>query len=369
MVNNIRETSVLKPDLRLVAWELTGRCNLYCAHCRGSAGNDACDDDMSLDEAKGVVDAIAKVGRPMLILTGGEPLLRPDIFDIAHYAHQAGLKVVLGSNGTLITDDIASKIREAHISRVAVSLDFPSVEEEDRFRGKKGAFEAAMSGIAALNRAGVGVQINTTVSRLNVSRLGEILSLAIDCEAVAFHPFFLVPTGRGRGLADQELEAFEYEEVLNWICDQEQTLRGRILFKPTDAPHYYRIVTERQGPGWRRGFSSNNTTHTSGRGCLCGVNFCFISHTGEVKGCGYLDLVAGRLQDQSFASIWHEAPLFKNLRNLSLLQGKCGRCEYKLICGGCRARAYELTGDYMASEPYCVYQPKAIKRIESGYGG
>ena len=362
-VNNSRETQVLEPALRLVAWEITGRCNLFCAHCRASAGNDTGDADLPLGENLAIVDMIAEIGHPIIILSGGEPLIRQDIFDIAKYAHERGLKVVLGSNGTLITEDMANKIKEAFITRVAVSLDFPTAEGQDNFRGQGGAFEAALNGITNLQRSGIEVQINTTISRLNIAYIEELLSLAIKLGAVAFHPFFLVPTGRGHSLADQELSPHQYEDALNWIYDQAQKLSGRIFIKPTDAPHYFRVLSQRKSDT-PEPMSPGNLSSLS-RGCLCGTGFCFISHSGEVKGCGYLDIAAGNLREQTLSRIWYESPLFNDLRHISNIEGKCGRCEYKLICGGCRARAYELTGNYMASEPYCIYQPKKTKNNET----
>jgi len=350
----------LAPNLQLVAWEITRRCNLLCAHCRASAEDVAYEGELSTNECFGVIDGIAEVGKPILILTGGEPLLRPDVFEIGKHAAARGLRVVLGTNGTAITPEIARAMKEVPVSRIGVSLDFPTAELQDRFRGKSGAFEAAVSGIREAQRAGIGVQINSTITRMNAPYVDELLSLALELGAVAFHPFMLVPTGRGKGLAESELPPEEYERILNWVYDKQRQLGDRIFFKPTDAPHYQRIVMQRGGrPAQPKGHPGSMNAIT--RGCLAGVGFAFISHVGRLQGCGYLDVEAGNVRNKSFAEIWADSPLFRNLRDLSGLRGKCGACEYKRLCGGCRARAYERTGDYLESEPYCVYEPASAK--------
>ncbi len=352
-------TNILKPNLQLVAWEITRRCNLACAHCRAAAQDEIYAGELSTRECLAVVDSICEVGKPILILTGGEPLMREDVFEIGRYASGKGLRVVVGTNGTVISEELALKMAAVPIARAGVSLDFPTAELQDEFRGKQGAFEAALSGIENLQKAEIGVQINSTITRLNVQYLDDLLNLALKLGAVAFHPFMLVPTGRGKGLADAELPPEEYERVLNWVYDRQKELGDRIFFKPTDAPHYMRILAQR-GNAEMPGRSGHPGMNTITRGCLAGVGFCFISHVGGVQGCGYLDVEAGNVKESSFASIWNEAPLFVRLRDLSNLSGKCGICEYKRICGGCRARAYEATGDYLAAEPYCVHQPMTV---------
>jgi len=349
----------LEPNLQLVAWEITRRCNLFCAHCRASAEDLAYEGELSTDECFGIVDSITEVGKPILILTGGEPLLRPDIFEIAGYANGKGLRVVVGTNGTVITSEIAQKLAEVPIARVGVSLDFPTSQLQDEFRGKEGAFDAAITGVKETQNAGIGIQINSTITKSNAPYLDDLLDLALELGAVAFHPFLLVPTGRGKGLAEAELPPEEYERVLNWVYDRQKELGDRIFFKPTDAPHYMRILAQR-GNAEMPARSGHPGMNSITRGCLAGVGFCFISHVGRVQGCGYLDVEAGNVKESSFARIWNEAPLFIRLRDLSNLSGKCGICEYKRICGGCRARAYEATGDYLAAEPYCVHQPMTV---------
>jgi heme b synthase len=356
------ETNVIKPRLQLVAWELTRSCNLFCAHCRASSAGDTYSGELSTEECLRVVDEIAAVGNPILILTGGEPLMRKDLFSIAKYAAGRQLKVVMGSNGTLITGETASLLKEIPISRIAVSLDFPSAELQDKFRGQPGAYSAAVAGINNARQAGIEVQVNCTLTRLNIACLDDLLSLALDLGAVAFHPFLLVPTGRGKGLENVALSPQQHEETLNRIYDLQEKMGDRIFFKPTDAPHYLRIMKQRakgsegKPPAPVR---PGHPAHSISRGCLAGTGFCFISHRGAVQGCGYLDVEAGNVREQPFKRIWEDSPLFRDLRDLRNLKGKCGLCEYKKICGGCRARAYEATGDYLEAEPNCIYQPLA----------
>jgi AdoMet-dependent heme synthase len=360
---------ILKPILRLVAWEITRRCNLFCAHCRASSKDEQYEDELSLLECYQLIDQIAKLGKPIIILTGGEPLARPDVLEIAKYAVGKGLKVVMGTNGTLVTKGIAVELKAVPVSRLAISLDFPIPELQDKFRGKQGAYREALDGIANAREAGIEVQINSTITKLNVDYLADLLELSLKVGAMAFHPFLLVPTGRGKGLADQELSPQQYEETLNWIYDKQLEMGDSIFFKPTDAPHYMRILSQRQSETSSndngRSASSHNPMQTITRGCLAGIGFCFISHRGVVQGCGYLDIEAGNVRKQSFSEIWADSTLFQQLRDLSNIKGKCGVCEYKRICGGCRARAYEITGDYLEAEPYCVYEPtKWIKQTK-----
>ncbi len=362
---------LLTPGLRLVAWELTRSCNLFCAHCRGSATADAYHDELNTEQCFALIDQILEVGRPIIILTGGEPLSRPDVMQIARYAAAKGLRVVMGSNGTMVTEEIASQLKDVPLSRLGVSLDFPVAELQDDFRGQPGAFASVLQGIANARRAGIEIQINSTITRLNVEYLDELLNLALEVGAVAFHPFMLVPTGRGKGLESVELPPGEYEQALNWIYDRQLELGDRMFFKPTDVPHYLRVVKQRQKQDWqlkREVTNSHNRSDAITRGCLAGTGFCFVSYQGKVKGCGYLDVEAGDIRKQSFARVWADSPLFRQLRDLSNLKGKCAVCEYKRICGGCRARAYEATGDYLEAEPYCIYEPrttgKGLARVD-----
>jgi len=355
--------SIIQPKLQLVAWEVTRSCNLFCSHCRASAGSGQYQGELDTRECYGIIDQILAVGKPVLILTGGEPLMREDIFSIADYAVQKGLRVVMGSNGTLISAGIAAKLKAISLSRVSVSLDFPGAELQDKFRGQPGAYKAALAGIDNLRNAGIEVQINCTLTKLNIGYLDDLIQLAVSAGAVAFHPFFLVPTGRGRGLESVELSAVEYEQALNWIYDKQLELGSRIFFKPTDAPHYLRVMKQRQKIGGQAAspqaivHGRHGALQTISRGCLAGTGFCFISHRAKVQGCGYLEVEAGDLKKQPFAQVWADSPLFTRLRDIANLKGKCGACEYTRLCGGCRARAFETSGDYLEAEPYCLHQP------------
>jgi heme b synthase len=365
IISGIKQEELLAPRLHLVAWELTRSCNLFCAHCRGSAAPGSYANELTTAECFSLVDQILEVGHPIIILTGGEPLARSDVMEIGRYAVNNGLRVVMGTNGTLITEEMAAKLKEVPVSRLGISLDFPVAELQDDFRGQAGAFAAVMSGITNARRAGIEVQINSTISRLNVNYLDELLNMALELGAVAFHPFMLVPTGRGKGLESVELPPEQYEQTLHWIYDKQVELGDRIFFKPTDVPHYMRVVKQREKQERRMKAevaSGHNPANAITRGCLAGIGFCFVSHLGKVKGCGYLDVEAGNVRKESFAQVWANSPVFHKLRDLSNLKGKCGICEYKRICGGCRARAYEATGDYLEAEPYCVYQPAEIRR-------
>jgi len=357
------------PAPRLIAWEITRACNLRCAHCRGDSEVRRYKGELSTSECFSLVDDILNVGRPIIILTGGEPLLRADFFDIASYCSSKGLRVTVGTNGTLITGEMALKMKAVPIARVGISIDFPTAERQDAFRGVPGAFQAALDGVRNVIEAGLEVQINTTVTKLNVDYLDDLLELALEVGAVAMHPFLLVPTGRGKGLRAEELPPEQYERVLNWVYDKQADLGKRLFLKPTDAPHYMRVVAQRGKGNDQAAGSSRGGMNALTRGCLAGTGFCFISHVGRVQGCGYLDLEAGNVRRQSLADIWRSSPLFNELRDYSNIKGKCGICDYRLICGGCRARAYEQTGDYLAEEPYCIYQPQVAACAPATDGG
>ncbi len=344
-----------KAELRLVAWETTRNCNLSCRHCRASATMGPYSGELDTDASFRLLDQIAETGSPIVILTGGEPLLRPDIFDIAAHGTSNGLKMVMAPNGTLITEESAKKMADAGISRISISIDGATREDHDSFRGVDGAYEGALRGAELAKEAGIDFQINTTVTRLNMEQLPRIMALAESIGAVAHHIFLLVPTGRGREMAEQAISAQDYENTLNWFYDQQKI--SSLQLKATCAPQYYRVLRQRA-----RMENISVSFKTYGldavtRGCLGGVSFCFISHVGIVQPCGFLELNCGDVTSQHFGEIWRDSVIFNNLRNYDMLGGKCGICEYKRVCGGCRARAYEATGDYLAEEPLCVYQP------------
>ena len=340
---------------RIIAWEITRSCNLSCAHCRAAAEFGAYAGELSLDQIKETIDDIVTISNPIIILTGGEPLMRPDIWEIVDYCHEKGAMPVIGTNATLITEEIAQKMAEHKIPRISVSVDFPTAAEHDEFRGEPGCFDDTIRGIKIAKAAGIGVQINTTVTTLNADKIEPIHDLAESLEVDAFHIFMLVPTGRGSELLEQELPPEEYESVLEWAYERQKT--SPLHFKPTDAPHYYRIIRQKAKEEGKKVTREEYGLDAMTRGCLGGITFCFISHVGDLQPCGYFDMQLGNVKEQPFSQIWTESKVFNDLRDYSLLKGKCGACEYKAVCGGCRARALEITGDYLESEPYCIYEP------------
>ncbi len=368
------------PPPRLIFWETTAGCNLRCRHCRRiTVADQLLPQDLKTAEAFKLIDNIASFAKPIFVLSGGEPLFRPDIFDIARYASDAGLIVALATNGTLINANIAQRLKASGVRRVSISLDGADAPTHDTFRGK-GAFDKAIAGMKYLREVGVEHQINTTVARHNVGKMPETLALAKLLGSSALHLFLLVPVGCGVEIADdQQITAAEYENVLNWMYDAE--MQGGIELKATCAPHYFRITRQRQAEERRQGIvrerpqSHHRQEHAGGnghgargtmnamtKGCLAGTGVCFISHRGEVFPCGYLPLEAGNLHHQSFREIWESSPWFAQLRDPGLLGGKCGLCEFKNVCGGCRARAYGMTQEFLGEEPFCTYIPR--KQLE-----
>jgi AdoMet-dependent heme synthase len=346
---------LLSGNLRMLAWEVTRSCNLNCVHCRAAASCGPYTNELSTEKCFHLIDEVGAFANPIIILTGGEPLLRPDIFDIADYGTKKGLRMVLATNGTIVNKTIAERMMKSGIKRVSVSLDGKDATSHDAFRGQQGAFAGVLSGIEALKSAGMEFQINTTVTAANLGQIKDILDLAIGLGAAAHHIFLLVPTGRGRNLAGQKITAEAYEETLQWFYNE--SLNCPIQLKATCAPHYFRILHQQKGKRKRHNTAAGHFNEST-RGCLGGISFCFISHVGQVQPCGYLEVDCGNIQKQSFRQIWEGSTVFKNLRDLNKYEGKCGRCEFISVCGGCRARAYEATGDYLAEETLCLYQPQ-----------
>lgn len=321
----------------IIAWEVTSACNLLCDYCRAGATPSPAPDELTTREGFALIDEVAHLN-PMLILSGGEPILRHDIFDLAEHARRKGLRVSLATNGTLLDPDIVEKIADAGIGRVSISLDGASSEIHDLSRGQ-GTFLAAMKGIELL-RGRVDFQINLTITRRNEAEIPAIIDLAEALGAKALHLFFLVPTGRAR---DEDLISSErQDQTLQFIC--QESSRRNLEIQVTCAPQYARILDIH---GKTRG------KRRSG-GCLAGSSFVFISHRGEVYPCGYLPLLAGCIKDQSFMEIWENSPVLKALRERDL-KGKCSSCGYRRTCGGCRARAF-AKGDFLGEDPFCSYE-------------
>jgi heme b synthase len=333
-------------NLRMVAWEVTRSCNLACAHCRAASQKRLYSGELTTSECFQVIDEIASFVQPVIILTGGEPLLRKDIFKIIAYGKVKGLTMVMAPNGTLLTEENTRKIIESGIKRISISLDGPDAATHDNLRMVSGAFQAAIDGINMAKRLGLEFQINSTITKRNVGLLAEIMKLAQDLGAKAYHIFLLVPTGRGEQIQDEELSAWEYEDTLNFLSQAKKT--SSLEIKITCAPHFNRVLLQNY-PELRGSLR--------GRGCMGGVSFCFISHLGELQPCGYLEIKCGNVRDLGFRKIWLESEVFKSLRDLSKYKGKCRVCEFNRLCGGCRARAYAKYKDYLAQEPYCIYEP------------
>ncbi len=337
--------------LKIVFWETTVRCNLHCGHCRRISEQSI--NELTTKEAKIFINNLADFSQHqhqpiILIFSGGEPLLRDDIFELAKYASEHKLITALASNGTLIDDNAAEKIAKAGFARVAISLDSPIADIHDKARNQKGSFDAAVKGIKLLKQKQIAVQINSTISRNTVDYSDKMLTLAESLGVCAWHIFLFVPVGCGAELPDEQiLSPTEAENFLHKIYGYSQ--RTNIQIKPTCVPQYYRILAQHHQ------LKAGNTWYRYTRGCLAGINVCFISAIGKVFPCGYFPMEAGDIRKSSIIEIWQNSSLFAKLRDLSNIKGKCGRCEYLNICGGCRARAYAKTGDFLEQDPSCIY--------------
>jgi heme b synthase len=334
---------------RVVAWESTRACNYACQHCRAQAQKQADPNQLTTKEAHDMIDQIAALCKPVFIISGGDPLLRRDIFEAAKYASEQGLRVVMSPSGSNITAEVIEKMKTSGIKMISLSLDGSLPAVHDGFRQVEGAFDLAMHNMALARENQMPFRINTTVTQHNLADLPRILNLAVDVGAVEWDVFMLVPTGRGK--IQMEITPEQYEETLQAVYHA--SLTSPIPIKVTCAPQYSRITAQQ-----RKGNIENRGRHgAGGRGCMAGNGFCFISHVGDVYGCGFLPLKAGSIREKSFQEIYQNSSLFKELRTPSLLKGKCGVCGYKAACGGCRARAFSTSKDYLQEEPYCNYQP------------
>jgi radical SAM protein with 4Fe4S-binding SPASM domain len=347
-------------------------------HCRASAQTTPEPDELTTGEVLRLIDQLVELGNPIFIISGGEPLMRPDIYEIAAYGSQRGLRVAVSPNGTLVTPQAVRRLQDAGVRRISVSIDGSTAARHDAVRGQAGAFDAALEGLAACREDGLGFQLNTTVMRQTQDNLPAIRDLAVRIGAAAWHVFMLVPTGRGR--IDDEVSPQEYEDILDEIYEMTQS--SPIPIRVTCGPHFMRVVAQNRRKGGEQPnlVQSSPAGHSGGhpaghlgghpgrmdrttRGCLAGDGYCFVSYRGDVMPCGYFPVVAGSVREQPLEEIYHRSPLFQTLRDLDRLEGKCGVCEFRRVCGGCRARAYSLTGNTMAEEPYCVYQPRAMAEV------
>lgn len=346
------------PPLRLVFWESTNACNLRCKHCRRlDTDPEAAAADLSTETALAMIDDLASMGRPILVFSGGEPLLREDCFTLIARARLHGLPVALATNGSLVDAEMAERIHASGVQRVSISIDGANAETHDSLRGIPGSFDDACRALQRLRSAGVSTQLNATITRLNAHQRDELYNLAQMLEVDALHCFILVPVGCGAELDPSlRLDPGELEHFLLWLHRRAES--KELFIKATCAPQYHRIVHR---SAQQRGETALVSTHgmsASSKGCLAGSGVCFVSHRGEVFPCGYLPLQAGSIHNEPLSVIWRDALLFQQLRDDSRLDGRCGACDYQSVCGGCRARAFATTGNAFAGDDSCPYTPR-----------
>jgi AdoMet-dependent heme synthase len=337
----------------VVAWNLTRRCNLECAHCYISAGpSETADGELSTAECLRIADEILDLNAaPLFILSGGEPLLRDDLTTIASHATRRGATVVVGTNGTLLTDDRIEGLKDAGVTGVAVSVDSLEPQHHDNFRHGRGAFYATAAAVERLRAHRLDFIIQTTIAKGNRAELRRLVDWSAEQGAVSFNAYFLVATGRGARLSD--LSPAEYESALTELVEHHRRHLGRMMVRAKCAPHFMRLVYE---------LAPDSPILNYETRCPCGTQYCRITPDGKLTPCPYNPTVAGDLRRQSFGDVWRDAPLFSELRGGSL-GGRCGRCEYRALCGGCRARALALSGDQLAEDPSCAYQPTGERAL------
>jgi len=345
----------------IAIWEVTQACDLACVHCRASAQPERHPEELTTAEGKHLIDQIGSWKVPVFVLTGGDPIKRPDLFELISYARSIGVRVSLTPSATpLLTREVVTRLKEAGLARLAVSMDGASAETHDAFRGLSGSFARTLDAVRWANEVGLPVQINTTFSRRNIGEIDEIVSLMEKLRITLWSVFFLVPTGRGK--LNDLLSADEFEGVFERLHQLSKIARFDI--KTTEAQHYRRFILQKKVAEKRSGALRADTVVSTDdigrapRGLNDGKGFVFISHKGEVFPSGFLPLSAGSIREKSLESIYCESPLFRDLRDTSRLEGKCGACEFKQICGGSRSRAYALTGNPFGEEPCCAYIPK-----------
>ncbi len=324
----------------LISWNTTKRCNLYCKHCYRESG---IEEDTSLEltteEGKKLIREIKASGFFLLILSGGEPLLRPDILDFVAQAKQVGLIPAMGTNGTLVTPEMAKALKEAGLRGIAISVDSLDKGYHDDFRGKEGAYDRTQAGIENALAAGLQVQINLTLTENNQDQFEKVVDYYEAKGVHAVHPFFLVPTGRALSMEAEGLRSQAYFSMIRSILEKQKT--SKIELKPTCAPQFMPMA---KMMGVEQRFT---------RGCLAGTAYCCITPVGDVNICPYLPISVGNVREKPFTDIWRDSDVFARLRDFGNYKGECGSCQDREICGGCRARAYYYQQDYMAEEPWC----------------
>jgi len=338
----------------VLIWEVTQACELACDHCRADARPERHPEELSTAEGKRLLDAAAEFGDGQLVvLSGGDPMKRPDLVELVEYGTERGLRMTLTPSGTeALTPEAIEDLASAGLRRMALSIDAPE-ERHDRFRGEAGSFERTMEAAAAARAAGIPLQINTTVCESTVDTLPEVRDVVAEVGAVLWSVFFLVPVGRGRlleGVAPERAEA-----VLEWLG--EVSASAPFGVKTTEAPHYRRVSLQAEGSGSATAAPDRDAIGRRG-GIIAGDGFAFVSHTGELYPSGFLPESAGDVTEGDLVSLYRDSELFESLRDRDRLKGKCGACEFRHVCGGSRSRAYAATGDPLASDPLCAYVPE-----------
>ena len=328
-----------KPSL--ISWNLTKKCNLRCPHCYMEAGRPATR-ELTTDECLALLGEMQALGTEMLILTGGEPLLRKDIFAIAQRASSLGMWVVMGTNGVLVTDKVTQKMIECGVKGVGISIDSADPAKHNRFRGGPNAWEYSVRALEICRANGLEVLVQTTVMEENYDEIPELIAFARDKGAWSFNLYFLVQTGRGQQMTD--LSAAQTEAMLSRLVDVQEDYRP-MLVRSKCAPQFKQIAYAKGRGGMESG------------GCMAGTQYCRITPEGDVTPCPYMTVVAGNVLEQSFTDIWQTSTVLQQLRDVQQLKGRCGSCEFNELCGGCRCRAYAATGDYLHEDPACTYQP------------
>jgi len=348
-----------------IAWEITRRCNLRCVHCR-SASEEEIEGhpDFSTTEAFRIIDDIVSYAKPVVVLSGGEPLKRDDVFEIARYGTNEGLRMCLATNGTLVNDEVCKKIRSSGIRIVSLSLDGSEERVHDNFRSQEGAFAGTINAARLFKKYGIEFIINSSFTKRNQEDIPKVYKLARELGATAWYMFMIVPTGRGEEIMNELISKEEYEEILDWHYNMEMD-EEEMLVRPTCAPHYYRVVLQQSKKKGAK-FKKRTLKFSTGgaKGCIAGQLICLIDVDGNVLPCSYFPKAAGNIREQSFKDIWENSELFKDLRDFKKYKGKCGSCEYINVCGGCRARAYSVYGDYLEEEPFCSYVPMKLRKVE-----
>lgn len=356
----------------IAIWEVTRACQLKCVHCRADAQTKPHPNELSHEEGIKLIDQIYEMNNPMLVFTGGDCMMREDLFDLAEYAVNKGMCVSMTPSATAnVTKEKMERAKNVGLSRWGFSLDGPTPEIHDHFRGTPGSFDLTIEKIKYLNELNMPLQINTVISRYNYDHLEQMVDVVKELKAVMWYIFLLVPTGRGQ--EDACITPAEHEKVFRWLYELSKTAPFDI--KTTAAQHYRRVVLQQKAREHKidganiRYEDTITTDHASmidglkraPKGVNDGNGFIFISHIGDVLPSGLLPIKVGNVREKPLKEIYRESPVLKELRNPDLYKGKCGVCEYRFVCGGSRSRTYAVTGDYLESEPYCVYTPLAMR--------